>query len=58
MPLDALAERASRWFDAGALRVQAQKGDMTGAESPQVESDEDFTEPRNQITLKTLPAAD
>jgi len=31
-----LAERASRWFDAGALRVQAQKGDMTGAESPQV----------------------
>ncbi len=31
-----LAERASRWFDAGALWVQAQKGDMTSGESPQV----------------------
>jgi putative transposase len=31
-----LTERAARWFAAGALRVQAQKGDMTNDESPQV----------------------
>jgi IS605 OrfB family transposase len=31
-----LTERAARWFAAGALRVQAQKGDMTCDESPQV----------------------
>lgn len=31
-----LAERASRWFDAGALCVQARKEDMTNGESPQV----------------------
>ena len=31
-----LTERAARWFTAGALRVQAQKGDMTCDESPQV----------------------
>jgi IS605 OrfB family transposase len=31
-----LTERVARWFAAGALRVQAQKGDMTNDESPQV----------------------
>ena len=31
-----LTERAARWFAAGALKVQAQKGDMTNDESPQV----------------------
>jgi IS605 OrfB family transposase len=31
-----LTERAARWFAAGALRVQAQKGDMTNDERSQV----------------------
>lgn len=42
-----LAERASRWLEAGALRVQAQNGDMTNVESPEgMFADSKLPEPR------------